>query len=228
MLNGLQHHVGSKARVAVGVDLQRQRADGLLDARHQRGDPFRAKQPARVLQEDGIDAQPDQFLRLPGIVVVVVDRAVGVDEATGDIQPMLPGGPDGNLQIAHVVQRIIGRVVAHAVGGEALRGQFHHIVGKELEREQALPAGMDDERRFGDPLAENPHTLPGILPQVAHADIEHRATDEIDRLEPGPVQSRSDIPHHGSRHPRRPQALMGIAQRHVDQPDGASHGGDLL
>jgi hypothetical protein len=42
-------------------------------------------------------------------------------------------------------------VIAHAVGDEPLGGQLHDIVGEELEGEEALATGVDDERGALDP-----------------------------------------------------------------------------
>jgi hypothetical protein len=80
-------------------------------------------------------------------------RTVGIGQARADhVEPVPLGGLDRDLQIAHVVERIIGRVIAHAVGGEPLGRQFHHIVGEKLEGEQALATGVDDQRRLRHPL----------------------------------------------------------------------------
>ncbi|MEM8744842.1 MAG: hypothetical protein AAGF14_09435, partial [Pseudomonadota bacterium] len=39
------------------------------------------------------------------------------------------GGADRDLQIAHVIQRIIGRVITHAVRCKTFGGQLHDVVG---------------------------------------------------------------------------------------------------
>ena len=95
--------------------------------------------------------------------------------------------------------------------------------GKEFEGEKALPPRVDDQRRFGDPLIENAHALPRVFAQVAHADIEHRPADKVDRLEPG-ASSRGAISciMRGG-HARGPEALMRIAQGDIDKADRAAH-----
>jgi hypothetical protein len=110
-------------------------------------------------------------------------------------------------------------VIADAVGEDPLGRKLDDVVGEELEGEQALPARHDDQRRFFHPAADDAHALPRVLAEIAHADVEHRAADEIDRLEAGAVEPRRQFRHHRGGHPGRPQALMRVAQRHVDELD---------
>src|SRR5581483_10371810 len=128
---------------------------------------------------------------------------------------------DRHPHIARVVERVIRRVIADAIGEDALGRKPDHIVREELEGEQALAARHHDERRLPDPAAENAHALPRVLAQVTHAHVEHRAADEIDGLEAGAIEARCDIGHHRRRHARRPQALMRVAQRDIDELDRA-------
>ncbi len=71
-------------------------------------------------------------------------RAMGIHKATDYIKAGALGCTDGNLQIAHVVERIVSRVVANTVGNHTLGGQRHYVVGKQLEGEETLPAVMND------------------------------------------------------------------------------------
>ena len=173
--------------------------------------------PLGSLRIDRVGAERHQFLDLAGVVIVGVDRAHRIDDAGIDIEPGLFCRAHRHFHVAHVVERVIGRVIADAVGEDALGGQRDDVVGKELEGEQALPARHHDKRRLFDPGAEDAHALPWVLAQVAHADVEHRAADEIDGLETGAVEHRRDFRHHGGRHARRPQALVRVAQRDVDE-----------
>ena len=157
-----------------------------------------------------------------------MDRAVGVGQSANHIQSMRLGTLDRNLEIAHVVQRIVWRVVAHAVCREPFGRQFDDVVSEKLERKKALPARVNDERRFGDPGVEDPHALPGVFPEITHHDVEHGTADKIDGFETGLVQAWRDVLHHGRRHPGRPQALVGIAKRDVDQANIAGHAGPPL
>jgi hypothetical protein len=112
-------------------------------------------------------------------------------------------------------------VVANAVGKDPLRRQRNNVVGKELECEETLPARHHDQWGPVEPAADDAHSFPRILPQIAHADIEHGAADEIDGFEAGAIEPRRNISHHRSRHARRPQALVRVAQRNVDESYGS-------
>src|SRR5262249_21636528 len=82
---------------------------------------------------------------------------------------------------------------------------------------QALGARHHDEGRPRDDPADDAHSLPRILTEIAHADIEDRAPHEIDRLEAEPIEDGRHRQHHGGGHARRPQGLMCVAQSDVDQ-----------
>ena len=183
---------------------------------------LRRQQAAWVLDVDRIDAEADQFARLSRIIVVSVNGADRVDDAASRIEPYLLRGAHRNLHIAHIIERVVRRVIADAVGEDALGGQLDNVIRKKLEGEEALTAGHHDERGIRDPAAENPHALPWVLAQIPHADVEHRATGEIDGFESCSVQSWRDLGHHRRRHARRPKALMGVAHRHVDELDPAA------
>jgi hypothetical protein len=75
------------------------------------------------------------------------------------------------------------------------------------------------------PRCHRAHALPGVLAQVAHAHVEYGAADQIDGLEAGAVEARRQLAHHGRGHACGPQALVGVAQRHIDETNGraASH-----
>ena len=202
------------------MKVQRQRAADRLERRHQRPRPLGREQPARVLDKDRIDAELDQLARLARVIVVGVHGAERVDHAAGNVEPGPLRRAHRHLHIAHVVERVVGRVVADAVGENPLRRQLDDIVGEKLEGEQALPARHHDERRMLDPAADDAHALPRVLAQIAHADVEHGAADQIDGFEAGAIEPRRDVGHHRGRHAGGPQALVRVAQRHVDEPYG--------
>ncbi len=208
-----------EAGEAVGVELERHGTDGRPKHRNQRPDPFRLEKPAGILQEHGIDPQPDQLARLAGIVVVRVDRADRVDDPGRHVEPGRLGRPHGDLQVPDVIQRVIGRRVPDAVRGNPPGRQLDHVVGKELEREEALAAGHHDQRCFRDHPAHDPHPLPRVLEKVPDADVEHCAPHQVDGLEAQPIQVRRDGKHHRGSHPGGPEGLVGVPERGVDERD---------
>ena len=84
-------------------------------------------------------------------------------------------------------------MIANAVGEDPFRRQFDDIVGKELEREQALAARHHNQRRLLDPAAEDAHALPRVLAKVAHADVEDGATHQVDGFKSGAVEPRRKV-----------------------------------
>ena len=71
------------------------------------------------------------------------------------------------------------------------------------------------------PSAQDTHALPGVLAQVAHADVEDRAADQVDRLEAGPIETGCDVGHRRGGHAGGPQALVRVAQGDVDERYGS-------
>src|SRR2546430_5666232 len=55
------------------------------------------------------------------------------------------------------------------------------VVGKQLEREHALPALEAHERCPGDDAADDAHALPWVLAEEAHADVEYGAARSEER-----------------------------------------------
>ena len=208
-------HAGQRVR----VQLQRHRPDDLLERRHQRADALGQQQAGRVLDHHAVGTQRDQLARDLLVVGVGVHRRERVDEAGADVQPLLATDLDGQREVAGVVERVVDGDPLHAVGADASDRQRDHVVGEEPEREQALAAGHDVDRRAADPLGHQPHPLPRVLVQEPHADVEDRAALEVDPVEPDPVHLVDDRQDHRVGHPRRPQRLVAVAGGDVDEPD---------
>ena len=188
----------------MGVQLEPGRADGLTEGRDERADPLGLQQPAGVLEEDGVHAEGDELPGFAGIVGVRMHGAHGVHDAARHGEAGRLGGAYRNDHVAHVVERVVGGDVANAVGGDPSGRQGDDVVGKELEREQALASRHHDERGTGNDAAHDPHALPGIFAKVTHADIEDGAAHQVDGLETQTIDNRGHGQHHGRGHPRRP------------------------
>src|SRR5487761_1592056 len=104
------------------MQVQRQLAAGRLDDRNERGGACGRQQPAWILDVNSIDAEGYQLARLPRIIGVRVNWADGIDDAAGSIESDFLCRMHGHLQVAHVVERIIRRVIADSVGENALSG----------------------------------------------------------------------------------------------------------
>src|SRR5262249_29295241 len=146
-LDGATRGIWRKSGETMRVQMQRQRAAYRLKCWHQRVNPFRRQQAARILDVDGIDPERNELTSLSHIVIVSVDGAYRVDDSTRGIEADSLGGPNRHLHVAHVVQRVIRRMIAHAVGEDSFRGQLDDVIWKELECEQALTARHHYQRR---------------------------------------------------------------------------------
>ena len=125
---------------------------------------------------------------------------------------------DRRFDVAVVVQRVVDGQHGNAKLREDRGVQRNDVIRKELERVEALTAR---ERVAGrrQPPAEQSDAFPGILVQIAHAHVEHRAAENVDERIADAVDRVDDRRHHRRGHPSRPQALMRVAQRHVDEAE---------
>ena len=182
---------------------------------------FWRQKAAWILDVNGVDAERHKFTCLARKIIVGMDGTDRIHDTARSIEADLFCGAHRHLHVAHVVQRVVGRVIADAIGKYSFRRQFDDIVRKKLEREQTLAARHHDQRRLLDPSAKDAHSLPRVLTQVANTDIEDGAPNQIDCLKSSVIEAWRQILHHCRGHARRPQTLMRVAQCHVDQVDGS-------
>ena len=200
-------------------------ADRVFHRGDQRPGALGGQQAARVLDADRIHAERGNRPSDPAVVLVGVHGTDGVDKMAAREHSAVSRDAHRELDISYVVQGVVAGVARHSVCGAATNRQLHDVVGEEFEREQALPARPYVERRPGHTLRREPHAKPRILAQVAHADIEYRAPDQIDPVEPHLVHAVDVRKKHPVRHARRPQRLLPVAQRHVDDLHGFHRNG---
>ena len=82
-----------------------------------------------------------------------------------------------------------------------------------------MTAGPDVERRIDRFGRAEPHPLPWVLAQIAHAHVENGAADQIDPGESHLVHAAEKRQQHVVGHPRRPQRLLAVADRRIDDRD---------
>ena len=129
------------------------------------------------------------------------------------------GGADGRLQVIEIEECVKAGHATQSVGGEAPDPELDDVVGDQVEADQALAAHPAVERRAPDPRRHEADTLPRVLAEVAHTDVERHRGHQVDGVEPHGIHALGDRQHHRGRHARRPQRLMGVAQGHVDDTD---------
>ena len=104
-LHGATRDIWRKAGKTMRVQMQRQLAAHRFERRHQRVNPFRRQQAARILDVDGIDAERHELACLSHIVIVSVDGAYSVNDPTRGIEADSLGCPNRHLHGRLVEQR---------------------------------------------------------------------------------------------------------------------------
>ena len=134
----------------------------------------------------------------------------------------LAGGVDGDQHVVDVVQAVERGNFAKAIGNQAFDPKLDDVVGNEVEAHDALGPGESAHRRLHQLFPHAPHPLPGVFFQIAHADVELNGAGQVDAFEADVVHHVGHGQHVGCCHSRRPQALVRVAQRGVDDADVCS------
>ena len=205
------------------VKLDGNRAGGRDDRRKERPCALRREQAGRVLDRDEIGVQCAQLPRALDVVRIGVHRAQRVGDHRVHEHSRLVRRAHRRFDVAVVVERVVDCEHPDAEVGQHAGVERDHVVGKELERVKALAARQRVAGR-GEAAAEQRDAPVGILVEEAHGNVEHRATQDIDVLVADAIERAQDGRHHRGGHPRRPQALMAVAERDVDETEAARDG----
>jgi hypothetical protein len=205
-----------EAGLAMRMQLHRNPARRRDDRGKQRTRAFRREQARRILDRDEVDVERAELQRTFDVVAVGVHRRQRIRDHRVDAHAGRMSRAHRRDDVPVVVQRVVDGQHRDAAARERERVELDDVVGKELERVEALPA-RQAVARGPEPPAEEAHALPRILVQVTHADVEDGAAEDVDVRVAGPVDRVDDRRHHRRRHPRRPQALVCVAERDVDE-----------
>ena len=136
-----------------------------------------------ILDADGVSAHLLQLLGNADKIVVIVDGADG--KAQRDLCPaaVLLDGLDCLAEIADIVQRVKDTDDLNAVFNGLLAEFLDDIVGIMLIAEDVLPTEEHLQLGLGHMGLQRAQTLPRILVEEAHADIEGRAAPAFE----GPI-----------------------------------------
>src|SRR5215469_8025582 len=175
-----------------------------LESRHKSLRAFGGQKAAWILDVDGVDTERHKLARLARIIIIGMDGTDRVYDTACGIKAELFCGAHRYLHVAHIVQRVVGRVIAYPICEYSFGRQLDDIVWKEFEREQTLAARHHDQRRLLDPPAKDAHSLPRVFTQVTHTYVKDGAPDQIDCLKSSPIEVWRQILHHCGGHARRP------------------------
>ena len=156
----------------MGVDDQGQLGHGVLDGGHQVIGLLGAHNAGHVFDADGLDAHLLQLLHHLDVLLQGVDGAGGEADGAGGVAAPLDGLLNGHLQVAHIVERVEDTDDVDAVLDGVLHKLAHHVVGVVLIAQDVLAAQQHLQLGVGHFGADLPQPVPGVLLQVAQADVE--------------------------------------------------------
>ena len=169
------------------MDDHRQLGDGVLNGGHQVVGLLGAHDAGHVLDADGLDAHLLQVLHHLDVLLQGVDGAGGEADGAGGVSAPLDRLIHGDLQVAHIVQGVENTDDVNAVLDGVLHELAHHVVGVVLIAQDVLAAQQHLQLGVGHLLANLPQPLPGVLLQVAQADVEGGSTPDLGGIVAGLV-----------------------------------------
>ena len=196
----------------MGVDDQGQLGHRVLDGGDQVIGVLGPHDAGHVLDADGGDTHLLQVLHHLDVLLQGVDRAGGEADGTGGVSALLHGLINGNLQIAHIVQRVKDADDVDAVLHRVLHEFADHIVGVVLIAQDVLAAQEHLELGVGHLGADLTQPLPGVLLQVAQADVKGGAAPHLGGVEASLVHRLQDGLELVIGEPRGDQRLICVTQ----------------
>ena len=117
---------------------------------------------------------------------------------------------DRRLEVARIVQRVEHAEDVHAVLARQRREALDDVVWIVLVAKDVLAAEEHLKRRLLADLLDLAETLPRILAEEAHADVERRAAPALERVVAGVVDLFGDLEDVVGAHARRPKGLVRV------------------
>ena len=190
--------------------------DGQIDRVLDRADEviggLRAHDAGHVLDADRAHAHGDQLLDDLDVLLARVDGAGGVGNGAGSDRAGLDRLLDRHLEVVGIVQGVEDTDDVDAVANTGTHETAHDIVGIVLVAQNVLAAQQHLQLGVGHGGADAAQALPGVLVQIAEADVKGSAAPALHGVEARLVDRPQDrlellIAHSGG-----DQGLTGIAQ----------------
>ena len=140
-----------------------------------------------VLDADGGSAHGLQLVDHFHVLLVGVHGRGGVGQGAGSDGAGLDGGLHGDLQVVGVVQGVEDTDDVDAVLHSLLDEHLHEVIGVVGVAQDVLAPQEHLELGLGSGGADLPQSLPGVLVQVAQADVEGSAAPALDGVVTGVV-----------------------------------------
>ena len=203
----------------VGVYLDRHLGHGLYEGRDEFARRAGRKNTRHVLDGERVDAH--RLLLFSELYVILnrVDGRCRIADRTLGMTAVFLDARDGDLEVARIVERIEHAENIHSVLAGERDKALYDIVGIMLVAENVLTAKKHLQGRLGARLLYPAQSLPRILAQKAHADVERRAAPAFKRVKARVVDLGSDFKNIVGTHACSPKRLMGVAQCRVGNTD---------
>ena len=192
----------------------------LLQRLYQRIGVHGQQEVGHVLDADHIRTHLLQLAGQLHKVGLVVDGGHGIAEGGLHLPAVFPGGLDGLLQIAHVVERVENADDVNAVFNALGAERVHHVVGIVLVTQNVLAAEQHLQLGVLHMLADGAQTLPRVLVQKTHAGIEGGAAPALQRIVADGVQRFQRGQHVLNGHAGGRLGLVGVTQDGVGDQQG--------
>ena len=175
--------------------------------------------PGDVLDPDPVRAHLLETVGRPDEPGVILRRTRAVNEGADHAGPRLARRLDGDLQVAHVVERIEGADDADAVFDGLIDKSADDVIGLMRVPDQRLAADQHLQGRLGDRVAKRPQSLPGIFLERADRGGERPAAPGIEGVVADVIQRFRDWQHMLQFQAALQQALLRVAQHSFSDQD---------
>ncbi|CAB4852716.1 unannotated protein [freshwater metagenome] len=182
-----------------------------------------------VFDVDRLHARPTRHLTgTLGEEGVVMDVGEPVHDRGHRGTPGLVDDLRQPQQRGHVVKTVVDPEARHAVLDQSADPEIHDGVGGEPHPHDVARAHSAANTVVREVRHQEVRGGPGILAELPKQNCEHPWAGEIDDLESGAVQVRQGLRRLVGAQSDAPQTLLPIAERLVDELDGACHDQELL
>ena len=199
------------------VILHRDIARVLKNNRNQGSGTFRREQATHVFEANPIRSNGGCLAGSFGIVSIGVPWGDGVDEIDDGFHPDLAQLMQLLFKLLEIVPAIGSSCQGYAVGDDALDQQPHHRMGQFFEGAGAVHAAVVSQAGAAEVFGSLAQPDPWILFMLADVFLDHDRDEKFHGFEAHPVHLRRDRQHRPGSHAQRPETLLPIAQRGIDE-----------
>ena len=198
-----------QAVVAMGVKLERGRADILLDQPHQCARALGRQHAADILETDPVRFQRRGVARLARVIIIGVARRDRVNQIHHRIHAELFQLDSFLAEQFEIIPSVGSARQVDAVFGDGGNHQAANAFGDEFKA--AVQAAVIAQPGFLDLLGAQAQPVPGIFLMLADKFLEAQAQEKLHGIEARFVHMAQRRQHHPGRHAISPQTNIAVA-----------------